>query len=74
MGEKAQTEKKLKGWQQIVSGGAAGLISRMIIAPLDVIKIRYQVSTGVWSFDDECVVADKSQTLDYASFSDLRTD
>lgn len=33
--------------RQAVAGGVAGLLSRFVIAPLDVIKIRYQVRIGV---------------------------
>lgn len=38
-----EREFELKGWQNAVSGGLAGVLARMFVAPLDVVKIRLQV-------------------------------
>ncbi|KAI9349042.1 putative mitochondrial deoxynucleotide carrier protein, partial [Obelidium mucronatum] len=32
-------------WQNAVSGAFAGVVSRLVIAPLDVVKIRFQIQT-----------------------------
>lgn len=34
------------GWRDMLAGGISGGITRMLIAPLDVIKIRFQVQTA----------------------------
>lgn len=34
------------GWKDILAGGISGGITRMLIAPLDVIKIRFQVQSN----------------------------
>ncbi|KND01987.1 thiamine transporter TPC1 [Spizellomyces punctatus DAOM BR117] len=38
-------KRSLAPWQNAVSGATAGVISRFVIAPLDVIKIRFQLQT-----------------------------
>lgn len=34
------------GWKDILAGGISGGVTRMLIAPLDVIKIRFQVQSN----------------------------
>ncbi|KAJ3190045.1 mitochondrial thiamine pyrophosphate transporter [Gaertneriomyces sp. JEL0708] len=41
----SKDEKPLHSWQNAVSGATAGIISRFIIAPLDVVKIRFQLQS-----------------------------
>lgn len=43
MKEPAISGSKLKPWQNAVSGAIAGVISRFVIAPIDVLKIRLQL-------------------------------
>lgn len=43
----AQTKEKNKGWENVVAGGIAGLVSRFTIAPMDVLKIRLQLQISL---------------------------
>lgn len=42
-----QQQQQYPSWHSTVSGGAAGFCSRMATAPLDLIRIRRQLSVGV---------------------------
>lgn len=44
-GNEGNSHKIDGGWRDIVAGGISGGITRLLIAPLDVIKIRFQVQT-----------------------------
>ncbi|KAI9327597.1 mitochondrial carrier domain-containing protein [Zopfochytrium polystomum] len=44
-----QFTKPIAPWQNAVSGALAGVISRFVIAPLDVVKIRFQLQTSALS-------------------------
>jgi solute carrier family 25 thiamine pyrophosphate transporter 19 len=39
-------EKKRKGYQEAISGAIAGITSRFVIAPFDVVKIRFQLQSN----------------------------
>jgi solute carrier family 25 thiamine pyrophosphate transporter 19 len=39
-------QKKLKGYQEALSGAIAGITSRFVIAPFDVVKIRFQLQSN----------------------------
>ncbi|KAI8908853.1 mitochondrial carrier domain-containing protein [Powellomyces hirtus] len=41
------TKPRLAPWQNALCGATAGVVSRFVIAPLDVIKIRFQLQTDV---------------------------
>ncbi|KAI8821788.1 mitochondrial thiamine pyrophosphate carrier 1 [Fimicolochytrium jonesii] len=41
-----QAKVKIPPWQNALCGATAGVVSRFVIAPLDVIKIRFQLQTG----------------------------
>ncbi|KAI8614188.1 mitochondrial carrier domain-containing protein, partial [Chytriomyces sp. MP71] len=41
-----KSKDDIKPWQNAVSGAAAGVLSRLVIAPLDVVKIRLQIQTS----------------------------
>lgn len=48
-GSKATTGRSVEttesSWRDILAGGISGGLTRLLIAPLDVIKIRFQVQT-----------------------------
>jgi solute carrier family 25 thiamine pyrophosphate transporter 19 len=42
----SESKKKLTPWQQAISGSTAGVIARIVISPIDVIKIRLQTQAN----------------------------
>lgn len=45
-GNNVAKEEDHGGWKDILAGGISGGVTRMLIAPLDVIKIRFQVQSN----------------------------
>ncbi|KAJ3187722.1 mitochondrial thiamine pyrophosphate transporter [Gaertneriomyces sp. JEL0708] len=43
--QNAKDETPLPSWQNALSGATAGVLSRFVIAPLDVVKIRFQLQS-----------------------------
>ncbi|KAJ3072062.1 mitochondrial thiamine pyrophosphate transporter [Podochytrium sp. JEL0797] len=44
--DQAQDARKITSWQSAASGAIAGVLCRLAIAPLDVVKIRFQMQTA----------------------------
>jgi len=42
----SEKKKKLTPWQQAISGSTAGVVARLVISPIDVIKIRLQTQAN----------------------------